>query len=96
MTTISVIRPPSQLLLPRLDLFSSITTTSALPTVTLANDSQTMAKGPEYEEDDWHRTCLAHPSLSKSWFKISVETGTTRPSCIRLDMAGTGPIPELE
>ncbi|RVW23858.1 hypothetical protein CK203_094435 [Vitis vinifera] len=30
------------------DLFSSITTTSALPTVTLANGSQTMAKGPEY------------------------------------------------
>ncbi|RVX13353.1 Retrovirus-related Pol polyprotein from transposon RE1 [Vitis vinifera] len=27
------------------DLFSSITTTSALPTVTLANDSQTIAKG---------------------------------------------------
>ncbi|RVW71183.1 Retrovirus-related Pol polyprotein from transposon RE1 [Vitis vinifera] len=38
------------------DLFSSITTTSALPTVTLANGSQTMAKGPEYGEDDWHRT----------------------------------------
>ncbi|RVW97202.1 hypothetical protein CK203_030011 [Vitis vinifera] len=35
--------------------FSSITTTSALPTVTLANGSQTMAKGPEYGEDDWHR-----------------------------------------
>ncbi|RVW86224.1 hypothetical protein CK203_046058 [Vitis vinifera] len=33
-------------------LFSSITTTSALPTVTLANGSQTMAKGPEYGEDD--------------------------------------------
>ncbi|RVW24952.1 Retrovirus-related Pol polyprotein from transposon RE1 [Vitis vinifera] len=48
MMTISAIRPPSQLLLlllPRLDLFSSITTTSALPTVTLANGSQTMAKG---------------------------------------------------
>ncbi|RVX00388.1 Retrovirus-related Pol polyprotein from transposon RE2 [Vitis vinifera] len=30
------------------DLFSSITTTSALPTVTLANGSQTVAKGPEY------------------------------------------------
>ncbi|RVW44593.1 Retrovirus-related Pol polyprotein from transposon TNT 1-94 [Vitis vinifera] len=28
--------------------FSSITTTSALPTVTLANGSQTVAKGPEY------------------------------------------------
>ncbi|RVW65705.1 Retrovirus-related Pol polyprotein from transposon RE2 [Vitis vinifera] len=28
------------------DLFSSITTTSALPTVTLANGSQTVAKGP--------------------------------------------------
>ncbi|RVW53101.1 hypothetical protein CK203_080661 [Vitis vinifera] len=27
-------------------------TTSALPTVTLANGSQTVAKGPEYEEDD--------------------------------------------
>ncbi|RVW95346.1 Retrovirus-related Pol polyprotein from transposon RE1 [Vitis vinifera] len=38
------------------DLFSSITTTSALPTVTLANGSQTIAKGPEYGEDDWHRT----------------------------------------
>ncbi|RVW26231.1 Retrovirus-related Pol polyprotein from transposon TNT 1-94 [Vitis vinifera] len=38
------------------DLFSSITTTSALPTVTLANGSQTVAKGPEYGEDDWHRT----------------------------------------
>ncbi|RVW36510.1 Retrovirus-related Pol polyprotein from transposon TNT 1-94 [Vitis vinifera] len=36
------------------DLFSSITTTSALPNVTLANGSQTV--GPEYEEDDWHRT----------------------------------------
>ncbi|RVX16320.1 Retrovirus-related Pol polyprotein from transposon RE1 [Vitis vinifera] len=47
------------------DLFSSITTTSALPTVTLANGSQTMAKGPEYGEDDWHRTHLGHPSLSK-------------------------------
>ncbi|RVW39493.1 Retrovirus-related Pol polyprotein from transposon RE2 [Vitis vinifera] len=34
------------------DLFSSITTTSTLPTVTLANGSQTMAKGPEYGEDD--------------------------------------------
>ncbi|RVW58329.1 Retrovirus-related Pol polyprotein from transposon RE1 [Vitis vinifera] len=34
----------SMLLLPRLDLFSSITTTSALPTVTLANGSQTVAK----------------------------------------------------
>ncbi|RVW35798.1 Retrovirus-related Pol polyprotein from transposon RE1 [Vitis vinifera] len=85
MMTISAIRPPSQLLLPRLDLFSSITTTSALPTVTLANGSQTMAKGfgfahplpsylsilsfmplrPEYGEDDWHRTRLGHPSLSK-------------------------------
>ncbi|RVX18159.1 Retrovirus-related Pol polyprotein from transposon TNT 1-94 [Vitis vinifera] len=43
-------------LLPSLDLFSSITTTSALPTVTLANGSQTVAKGPEYGEDDWHRT----------------------------------------
>ncbi|RVX12789.1 Retrovirus-related Pol polyprotein from transposon RE1 [Vitis vinifera] len=32
-------------LLPSLDLFSSITTTSALPTVTLANGSQTVAKG---------------------------------------------------
>ncbi|RVW36310.1 hypothetical protein CK203_106824 [Vitis vinifera] len=30
------------------DLFSSITITSALPTVTLANGSQTVAKGPEY------------------------------------------------
>ncbi|RVX12830.1 hypothetical protein CK203_009792 [Vitis vinifera] len=47
------------------DLFSSITTTSALPTVTLANGSQTMAKGPEYGEDHWHRTRLGHPSLSK-------------------------------
>ncbi|RVX14586.1 Retrovirus-related Pol polyprotein from transposon RE1 [Vitis vinifera] len=46
-------------------LFSSITTTSALHTVTLANGSQTMAKGPEYEEDDWHRARLGHPSLSK-------------------------------
>ncbi|RVW34472.1 Retrovirus-related Pol polyprotein from transposon RE2 [Vitis vinifera] len=46
------------------DLFSSITTTSALPTVTLANGSQIVAKGigPEYGEDDWHRT---HHSLSK-------------------------------
>ncbi|RVW77221.1 hypothetical protein CK203_043323 [Vitis vinifera] len=35
------------------DLFSSITTTSDLPTVTLANGSQTVAKGPEYGEDDW-------------------------------------------
>ncbi|RVW51869.1 Retrovirus-related Pol polyprotein from transposon RE1 [Vitis vinifera] len=34
------------------DLFSSITTTSDLPTVTLANGSQTVAKGPEYGEDD--------------------------------------------
>ncbi|RVW92877.1 Retrovirus-related Pol polyprotein from transposon RE2 [Vitis vinifera] len=47
------------------DLFSSITITSALPTVTLANGSQTVAKGPEYGEDDWHRTRLGHPSLSK-------------------------------
>ncbi|RVW62735.1 Retrovirus-related Pol polyprotein from transposon RE1 [Vitis vinifera] len=47
------------------DLFSSITTTSALPTVTLANGSQTMAKGPEYGEDDWYRIRLGHPSLSK-------------------------------
>ncbi|RVX14206.1 Retrovirus-related Pol polyprotein from transposon RE1 [Vitis vinifera] len=46
-------------------LFSSITTISALPTVTLANSSQTMAKGPEYGEDDWHRARLGHPSLSK-------------------------------
>ncbi|RVX23792.1 hypothetical protein CK203_000668 [Vitis vinifera] len=38
------------------DLFSSITTTSALPTVTLANGSQTVAKEPEYGKDDWHRT----------------------------------------
>ncbi|RVW65068.1 Retrovirus-related Pol polyprotein from transposon RE1 [Vitis vinifera] len=30
------------------DLFSSITTTSDLPVVTLANGSQTVAKGPEY------------------------------------------------
>ncbi|RVW90255.1 hypothetical protein CK203_036770 [Vitis vinifera] len=30
------------------DLFSSITTTFTLPTVTLANGSQTMEKGPEY------------------------------------------------
>ncbi|RVW53002.1 Retrovirus-related Pol polyprotein from transposon RE1 [Vitis vinifera] len=43
-------------LLPSLDLFSSITTTSDLPTVTLTNGSQTVAKGPEYGEDDWHRT----------------------------------------
>ncbi|RVX07439.1 Retrovirus-related Pol polyprotein from transposon RE2 [Vitis vinifera] len=40
------------------DLFSSITTTSALPTVTLANGSQTVAKGPEYGEDD----CIGHES----------------------------------
>ncbi|RVW96401.1 Retrovirus-related Pol polyprotein from transposon RE1 [Vitis vinifera] len=33
------------------DLFSSITTTSDLPTVTLANGSQTVAKGPEYGEE---------------------------------------------
>ncbi|RVX01611.1 Retrovirus-related Pol polyprotein from transposon TNT 1-94 [Vitis vinifera] len=46
-------------------LFSSIITISALPTVTLANGSQTMAKGPEYEEDDWHRARLGHPNLSK-------------------------------
>ncbi|RVX13406.1 Vacuolar protein sorting-associated protein 53 A [Vitis vinifera] len=46
-------------------LFSSITTTSALPTVTLANGSQIMAKGLEYGEDDWHRARLGHPSLSK-------------------------------
>ncbi|RVW32669.1 hypothetical protein CK203_076526 [Vitis vinifera] len=48
--------PHLRLLLPllfSLDLFSSITTTSALPTVTLANGSQTVAKGPEYGEDDW-------------------------------------------
>ncbi|RVW12522.1 putative mitochondrial protein [Vitis vinifera] len=36
-------------------IFSSITTTSALHIVTLANGSQTMAKGPEYGKDDWHR-----------------------------------------
>ncbi|RVX23604.1 Retrovirus-related Pol polyprotein from transposon TNT 1-94 [Vitis vinifera] len=47
------------------DLFSSITTTSDLPTVTLTNGSQTVAKGPEYGEDDWHRTRLGHPNLSK-------------------------------
>ncbi|RVW30859.1 hypothetical protein CK203_110523 [Vitis vinifera] len=47
------------------DLFSFNTTTPALPTVTLANGSQTMAKGPEYGEVDWHRTRLGHPSLSK-------------------------------
>ncbi|RVW15025.1 Retrovirus-related Pol polyprotein from transposon RE2 [Vitis vinifera] len=94
------------------DLFSSITTTSALPIVTLANGSQTVTKGiglahplpslpltfvlytlecsfnlisiskitrtlncsitfsdkfvtPEYGEDDWHRTRLGHPRLSK-------------------------------
>ncbi|RVW98157.1 Retrovirus-related Pol polyprotein from transposon TNT 1-94 [Vitis vinifera] len=46
-------------------IFSSITTTSALPTVTLANGSQTMAKGPEYGEDVWHRVRLGHPSISK-------------------------------
>ncbi|RVW41504.1 Retrovirus-related Pol polyprotein from transposon RE2 [Vitis vinifera] len=46
-------------------LFSSIITISALPTVTLANGSQTMAKGPEYGEDDWHRARLGHPNLSK-------------------------------
>ncbi|RVW33224.1 hypothetical protein CK203_081122 [Vitis vinifera] len=70
MMTISAIRPPSQLLLlllRRLDLFSSITTIFALPTVTLANGSQTVAKdiGLEYGEDDWHRIRLAYPSLSK-------------------------------
>ncbi|RVX00201.1 hypothetical protein CK203_026668 [Vitis vinifera] len=36
-------------------LFSSIITTSALPTITLANGSQTMAKGSKYGEDDWHK-----------------------------------------
>ncbi|RVW26225.1 Retrovirus-related Pol polyprotein from transposon RE2 [Vitis vinifera] len=45
------------------DLFSSITTTSALPIVTLANGSQTMAKGPEYGEDDWHRLAWATQSI---------------------------------
>ncbi|RVW96834.1 Retrovirus-related Pol polyprotein from transposon TNT 1-94 [Vitis vinifera] len=49
MMTISVIRPPnfgaSDHKSGNKDLFSSITTTSALPTVTLANGSQTMAKG---------------------------------------------------
>ncbi|RVW70967.1 hypothetical protein CK203_050566 [Vitis vinifera] len=59
-------QPPQPPIPPHLrDLFSSITTTSALPTVTLANGSQTMAKGPEYGVDDWHRTRLGHPSLSK-------------------------------
>ncbi|RVW32163.1 Retrovirus-related Pol polyprotein from transposon RE1 [Vitis vinifera] len=53
-------------LLPSLDFFSSITTTSALPTVTLANGSQTVAKGPEYGEDDWHRTPIYFIYVS-SW-----------------------------
>ncbi|RVW98238.1 Retrovirus-related Pol polyprotein from transposon RE2 [Vitis vinifera] len=39
-------------LLPSLDLFSSITTTSDLPTVTLANGSQTVAKDRSTGEDD--------------------------------------------
>ncbi|RVW49108.1 Retrovirus-related Pol polyprotein from transposon TNT 1-94 [Vitis vinifera] len=46
------------------DLFSSITTTSTLPTVTLANGSQTIAKEPEYGEDDWHRTNNAREYFS--------------------------------
>ncbi|RVW26224.1 hypothetical protein CK203_112164 [Vitis vinifera] len=58
--TISPIKPPnsgaSDHIFGNKDLFSSITTTSALPTVTLFNGSQTMAKGPEYGVDDWHRT----------------------------------------
>ncbi|KAL6333578.1 hypothetical protein AAG906_028763 [Vitis piasezkii] len=44
--------------------FSSITTTSPY-LITLANGSQTMAKGLEYGKDDWHRVRLGHPSLSK-------------------------------
>ncbi|RVW65566.1 Retrovirus-related Pol polyprotein from transposon RE1 [Vitis vinifera] len=53
------------------DFFSSITTTSALPTVTLSNGSQTVAKGigPEYREDNWHRTTnfLPKPQNASSW-----------------------------
>ncbi|RVW73205.1 Retrovirus-related Pol polyprotein from transposon RE2 [Vitis vinifera] len=51
----SVAQPASDHLSGNKDLFFSITTTSDLPTVTLANGSQTVAKGPEYREDDWHR-----------------------------------------
>ncbi|RVW33966.1 hypothetical protein CK203_100743 [Vitis vinifera] len=43
------------------DLFSSITTTSALPTITLANGSQTMAKG----------FGLAQPLLSRPKFRAT-------------------------
>ncbi|RVX18130.1 Retrovirus-related Pol polyprotein from transposon RE2 [Vitis vinifera] len=55
-------------------LFSSITTTTDLPTVTLANGSQTVAKGPEYGEDDcigresqglYHLTSDSSPALGK-------------------------------
>ncbi|RVX20875.1 Retrovirus-related Pol polyprotein from transposon RE2 [Vitis vinifera] len=49
MMTISAIKPPNSSAFNHIsgnkDFFSSITTTSALPTVTLANGSQTMAKG---------------------------------------------------
>ncbi|RVW98206.1 Retrovirus-related Pol polyprotein from transposon RE1 [Vitis vinifera] len=48
----SIAQPASDHLSGNKDLFSSITTTSDLPTVTLANGSQTVAKGPEYGEDD--------------------------------------------
>ncbi|RVW26876.1 Retrovirus-related Pol polyprotein from transposon RE2 [Vitis vinifera] len=46
----------------RLDLFSSITTTSALPTVTLANGSQTMAKGRE-SQGLYHLTSPSTPAV---------------------------------
>ncbi|RVX03409.1 Inactive protein kinase [Vitis vinifera] len=53
------------------DIFFSITTTSTLPTVTLANGSQTVTEGigPAYGEDDWHRTTnfLPKPQNASSW-----------------------------
>ncbi|RVW19866.1 Retrovirus-related Pol polyprotein from transposon RE1 [Vitis vinifera] len=60
------------------DLFSSITTTSALPTVTLANGSQTVVKGPEYGEDD----CIGRESqglyhlTSNSSLAVCISTDT--------------------
>ncbi|RVW17624.1 Retrovirus-related Pol polyprotein from transposon RE1 [Vitis vinifera] len=62
MMTISAIRPPnsgaSDYISGNKDLFSSISTTSALPTVTLANGSQTVAKALV-----WHILSLLYLSL---------------------------------
>ncbi|RVW51226.1 hypothetical protein CK203_084708 [Vitis vinifera] len=58
------------------DLFSSITTTFVLPTITLVNGSQIVAKGigPEYGEDDWHRTQGLYHLTSPSTPAVCIST----------------------